>query len=124
MQSVRCTVKFLRDEQGNALLEGVGFAAVAFGLLLTLGMNALNLEREALVLQSIARNSMRYYSLHPDKDIEGVVASFQRESILASQSVQVTLSCSNQDCLNRGNLLWLELRTEELEAKAFGVIVE
>ena len=117
-------MKCLRDEQGNALLEGVGFAAVAFGLLLTLGMNALNLERESLALQSIARNSMRYYSLHPDEDIEGVVASFQREGILSSQSVQVTLSCSNQDCLTRGNLLWLELRTDESVAKAFGVIVE
>ena len=124
MQLARCTVKFLRDEQGNALLEGVGFAAVAFGLLLTLGMNALNLEREALALQSIARNSMRYYSMHPDKDIEGVVASFQRESILASQTIQIIFSCSNQDCITKGNLLWLELRTDELEAKAFGVIVE
>ena len=117
-------MKFLRDEQGNALLEGVGFAAVAFGLLLTLGLNAINLEREALALQSIARNSMRYYSLHPDKDIEGVVALFQRESFLTAQSVQVTLGCSNQDCLTRGSLLWLELRTDALAAKAFGVIVE
>lgn len=117
-------MKWVRDEQGNALLEGVGFAAVAFGLLLTLGMNALNLEREALSLQSIARNAMRYYSLHPTKEMDGVVALFQRDSILASQSIQVSLICSNQDCQKPGNLFWLELRTEELQVKAFGVVVE
>jgi len=117
-------VKLVRDEKGNALLEGVGFAAVAFGLLLTLGMNALNLEREALSLQSIARNAIRYYSLHPTKEIDGVVALFQRDSVLASQPIQVSLICSNQDCQKPGNLFWLELRTEELQAKAFGVVVE
>jgi hypothetical protein len=117
-------VKLVRDEQGNALLEGVGFAAVAFGLLLTLGMNALNLEREALSLQSIARNAIRYYALNPTKEIVGVVALFQSDSILASEAVQVNLTCSNQDCQKPGNLFWLELRTEELQAKAFGVIVE
>lgn len=117
-------MKWVRDEQGNALLEGVGFAAVAFGLLLTLGMNALTLEREALSLQSIARNAIRYYALHPKKEIVGVVALFQRDSILASEAIQVHLTCSNQDCQKPGNLFWLELRTEELQAKAFGVIVE
>ncbi len=124
MPQERCTVKSLRDERGNALLEGVGFAAVAFGLLLTLGMNALTLEREALALQSIARNVMRYYALHPGKEIADVVALFQRDGILASESIQVIFNCSNQDCVTTGNLYWLELRTEELKTKAFGVIVE
>ena len=117
-------MKWVRDEQGNALLEGVGFAAVAFGLLLTLGMNALTLERESLSLQSIARNAIRYYSIHPTTEIDGVVALFQRDSVLASEVIQVDLTCSNQDCQKPGNLFWLELRTEELQAKAFGVIVE
>ena len=117
-------MKWIRDDQGNALLEGVGFAAVAFGLLLTLVINALTLEREALSLQSIARNAIRYYSLHPTQEMDGVVAVFQRDSVLASQPIQVNLICSNQDCQKPGNFFWLELRTEELQAKAFGVIVE
>jgi len=117
-------VKLARDERGNALLEGVAFAAVAFGLLLTLGADALTLEREALTLQSIARNSIRYYTLHPTKEIQEVVALLQRDSILASQFIQVSLTCSNQDCVTPGNLIWLELRTEELKAKVFGVTVE
>ena len=117
-------MKLLRDERGNALLEGVGFAAVSFGLLLTLGADALTLEREALTLQSIARNSMRYYTLHPTKEIQEVVALLQSDSILASKSIQISLTCSNQDCVTPGNLIWLELRTEELKAKVFGVTVE
>ena len=115
-------MKRLSDESGNALLEGVGFAALAFGLLLSLGMNALSFEREELALQSIARNAMRSYLLHSSGDLSEAVLIFQQESILASQPIQVEITCSNNDCLTKGNLIWLNLSSEELFARAFGVV--
>jgi hypothetical protein len=117
-------VKLLSDESGNSLLEGVGFAAVAFGLLLSLGMNALSLEREELALSAIARNAMRSYLLHSSTDLHEAVAKFQQDSVLATQPLQISISCANQDCVTKGNLIWLYLSTDELSARAFGVISE
>ena len=117
-------MKRFSEERGNALLEGVGFAAVAFGLLLSLGMNALSLEREELALSAIARNAMRSYLLHSSTDLHEAVAKFQQDSVLATQPLQISISCTNQDCLTQGNLIWLYLSADELNAKAFGVIGE
>ena len=114
----------LSHDAGNALLEGVGFAAVAFGLLFSLGMYVLSLERDELALESIARNSMRAYLLDISSDLPAAVSRFQTESILSSQAIQIEISCTNDDCTSQGNLIWLKLTTDELSARAFGVIDE
>lgn len=117
-------MKRLSSDQGNALLEGVGFAAIAFGLLMTLGLNVLTLERDELTLMSIARNSMRAFLLQDSEDLESAVAMFQEQTTLANDALDVRVRCERQDCRTRGNLIWLEIHSDDLVASAFGVIGE
>lgn len=111
-----------REDRGSALIEVVAFTVVGFGLVLTLGLQLLERERQVLELQSIARNSMRGYLLKNPSEIYEEVSKNQAESKLwFEESISVSLNCNPVDCSKPNALIWLELSDGEISAKAFGV---
>lgn len=114
--------ELLQQDRGSALIEVVAFAAIGFGLVLTLGFQMLEQERKVLELQNLTRNAMRSYLLNPSADIFDEVFRLQTESrILAEESLDVSTSCFEEECSKPNTLIWLELQAGELSAKAFGV---
>ena len=114
--------KLIKQEQGNALIEVVAFAAIGFGLVLTLGFQMLEQERKVLELKSLSRNAMRSFLLSPSTDIFDEVFRLQSDSqLLAQESLSVSTSCLQAECSKRNTLIWLELQAGDLSAKAFGV---
>lgn len=112
----------LMQERGSVLIEVVAFAAVGFGLVLTLGFQLLEQERRVLELQSLTRNSMRAYLLSSSNDIFEQVNRFQSKSKLwAEERISVSLSCTPSNCFTPNTLIWLEISGDGLNAKAFGV---
>jgi hypothetical protein len=112
----------LRQERGSALIEVVAFAAIGFGLVLTLGFQMLEQERKALELKSLSRNAMRSYLIGPSADIFDEVFRLQSDSrLLAEESLSVATSCLQAECLKPNTLIWLELKAGNLSAKAFGI---
>jgi hypothetical protein len=115
--------KCLNDEQGSILLEVVSFAVLAFGLLLTLSLQLSDLERKQIGLEVIARNSMRYFLLNQDSDLEQAVRYFQQfDEGLVDEDLSLTVSCNPFDCESSGAILWLEISSGMNKAKAFGVV--
>jgi hypothetical protein len=115
--------KFVSQEKGSALIEVVAFAAIGFGLVLTLGFQMLEQERKVLELNSLARNAMRSYLLDSSADIFDEVFRLQSESrLLAMEGISVSTSCIEDQCSKPNTLIWLELQAENMSAKAFGVI--
>jgi len=115
--------KCLNDEQGSILLEAVSFAVLAFGLLLTLSFQLSDLERKQIGLEVIARNSMRYFLLNQDSDLEQAVRYFQQfDEGLVDEDLSLTVSCNPSDCESSGAILWLEISSGMNKAKAFGVV--
>jgi len=114
---------FLRNEEGNMLLEAVGFAALAFGLLLTFSLQVFDLERRQLGLEQIARNATRYFILNPDSDLGEAIYSFQAlDQQFNEDQLEVAVRCQPTDCQSSGTFVWLELSVGVNVAKAFGVI--
>ena len=114
--------KLIKQEQGNALIEVVAFAAIGFGLVLTLGFQMLEQERKVLELKSLSRNAMRSFLLSPSTDIFDQVFRLQSDSqLLAQESLSVSTSCLQAECSKPNTLIWLELQAGDLSAKAFGV---
>jgi hypothetical protein len=114
--------KLVKLEQGNALIEVVAFAAIGFGLVLTLGFQMLEQERKVLELKSLSRNAMRSFLLSPSTDIFDEVFRLQSDSqLLAQESLSVSTSCLQAECSKSNTLIWLELQAGDLSAKAFGV---
>ena len=114
--------KLIKQEQGNALIEVVAFAAIGFGLVLTLGFQMLEQERKVLELKSLSRNAMRSFLLSPSIDIFDEVFRLQSDSqLLAQESLSVSTSCLQAECSKPNTLIWLELQAGDLSAKAFGV---
>ena len=114
--------KLVKQEQGNALIEVVAFAAIGFGLVLTLGFQMLEQERKVLELKSLSRNAMRSFLLSPSIDIFDEVFRLQSDSqLLAQESLSVSTSCLQAECSKPNTLIWLELQAGDLSAKAFGV---
>lgn len=112
----------LRQERGSALIEVVAFAAIGFGLVLTLGFQMLEQERKVLELKSLSRNAMRSYLLSPSADIFEEVFRLQSDSrLLAEESLSVSTSCIQVECSKSNTLIWLEIQAGDLSAKAFGV---
>jgi hypothetical protein len=110
------------DDKGSALIEVVAFAFVGFGLVLTLGFQMLETERKVLELQGISRNAMRAHLLDSDSDIFEEVSRLQSESrLLAEENIAISVTCIPATCNNPGTLVWVELKAEDLDAKAFGV---
>jgi hypothetical protein len=113
----------LNDEQGSILLEAVTFAVLAFGLLLTISLQLSDLERKQIGLEVIARNSMRYFLLNQDSDLEQAVRYFQQfDDQLVDEDLSMTVSCNPSDCESSGAILWLEISSSMNKAKAFGVV--
>ena len=114
--------ELVKQEQGNALIEVVAFAAIGFGLVLTLGFQMLEQERKVLELKSLSRNAMRSFLLSPSTDIFDEVFRLQSDSqLLAQESLSVSTSCLQAECSKPNTLIWLELQAGDLSAKAFGV---
>lgn len=114
--------KLIKQEQGNALIEVVAFAAIGFGLVLTLGFQMLEQERKVLELKSLSRNAMRSFLLSPSADIFDEVFRLQTDSrLLAEENLSVSTSCLQAECVKPNTLIWLELKAGDLSAKAFGV---
>ena len=112
----------LRQELGSALIEVVAFAAIGFGLVLTLGFQMLEQERKVLELKSLSRNAMRSYLLSPSADIFDEVFRLKSDSrLLAEESLSVSTSCIQAECSKSNTLIWLEVQAGDLSAKAFGV---
>jgi hypothetical protein len=110
------------DDRGSSLIEVVAFAFVGFGLVLTLGFQMLETERKVLELQGISRNAMRAHLLDQDSDIFEEVSRLQSESrLLAEENITISITCIPATCKNPGTLVWVELKAEDLDAKAFGV---
>ena len=115
--------KCLNDEQGSILLEAVSFAVLAFGLLLTLCLQLSDLERKQIGLEVIARNSMRYFLLNQDSDLEQAVRYFQQfDEGLVDEDLSLTVFCNPSNCESSGAILWLEISSGMNKAKAFGVV--
>jgi hypothetical protein len=113
--------ELVKQEQGNALIEVVAFAAIGFGLVLTLGFQMLEQERKVLELKSLSRNAMRSFLLSPSTDIFDEVFRLQSDSqLLAQESLSVSTSCLQAECSKPNTLIWLELQAGDLSAKAFG----
>lgn len=114
--------RMTRQDQGSALIEVVAFAAIGFGLVLTLGFQLLEQERKVLELKSLSRNAMRSYLLSPSGDLFDEVSRLQSGSRqLADESLSVSTSCLLAECDKPNTLIWLELQVGNLSAKAFGV---
>ncbi len=112
----------IHDDKGSALIEVVAFATVGFGLVLTLGFQMLEQERKVLELQGISRNAMRAHLLDSESDIFDEVSRLQSSSrLVAEENISISVTCIPNSCNNPNTLLWLELRSEDLAAKAFGV---
>lgn len=111
------------SESGTVLLEAVSFAALAFGLLLTLSIGLFDAERRQLSLGGIARNAIRDYFLHPASDLEESVKSYLLlDPLWADNEVKMTIRCSPSDCEASGTLLWLEITSGSNTGRAFGVV--
>ena len=115
-------IRLIKQEQGNALIEVVAFAAIGFGLVLTLGFQMLEQERKVLELKSLSRNAMRSFLLSPSIDIFDEVFRLQSDSrLLSEESLFVSTSCLQAECSKPNTLIWLELQAGDLSAKAFGI---
>ncbi|MEI8231823.1 MAG: hypothetical protein WCG32_04595 [Actinomycetes bacterium] len=115
--------RVIDNDSGSILLEAVSFAAMAFGLLLTLGLNILDLERRQLGIEQVARNAIRYYLLSPNSDLSEAVFTFQSLDVqFDDDQVGVLIDCSPSDCDASGSLVWLELKAGANSSRAFGVV--
>lgn len=114
--------RLLSYETGSALIEVVAFAAVAFGLVLSLGLDLLQNERELLELQGISRNAMRAHLKDPTGDILQEIARYQSNTkLLSTQNLDVAMNCLPADCHQLGSLIFLELSLEDKKVQSFGV---
>jgi hypothetical protein len=114
--------KTLRLDRGSVLIEVVAFAAVGFGLVLSLGFSVLEQERKVLELHGLARNAMRSFLLHASNDMYEEVSRHQEDSRLwAEESIDVSWTCSPSNCSASNSLIWLRLSSGDLNANAFGV---
>lgn len=114
--------RLIRQDRGSALIEVVAFAAISFGVVLTLGFQMLEQERKVLELKSLSRNAMRAYLLSPPGDLFEEVTRLQSDSrLLVEESLSVSTSCLQRECDKPNTLIWLELQLGDMSAKAFGV---
>ncbi len=114
--------KRFSNEKGSVLIEVVAFAVVGFGLVLTLGLALMEQERKVLELQGIARNAMRAYLLQPSKSLFEHVSRFQdRSKLWAEEKIDISVRCVPNACHVAKTVIWLELKSTDLDAKSFGV---
>jgi hypothetical protein len=113
----------IKSEKGSALLEVVAFAALGFGLVLSLGLDLLQTERELLELQSISRNALRAYLKDSTGDVLQEIGKYQSNSkLLTTQNISVSVTCLPAECSKAGNLIFLQLSVEDKKVQSFGVV--
>jgi len=118
---VRLTVKRISNETGNALLEGVSFAALAFGLVLSSGLSLFQVESDQLALNLLARNVTRDYLLDPHVPLESVLQKWQViNPEFRHRQVELAVNCEG-DC-SQGSILQIELFSNGLVSSSFGVL--
>jgi hypothetical protein len=116
-------IRLLSDEDGNILLEAVAFTTLAFGLILTLGIDLFQLERRQIGLEQLARNSTRFFLLNPESDFSEAISTFQElDSQLQDDQLKFSIKCQPTDCDSSGTFVSLEITSGDNVAKAFGVI--
>jgi len=116
-------IRSLSDEDGIILLEAVAFTTLAFGLILSLGIDLVQLERRQIGLEQLARNAARFFLLNPDSDFSEAISTFQElDSQMQVDQITLALRCQPTDCEASGTFVSLEITSGDNVAKAFGVI--
>jgi len=116
-------IRSLSDEDGIILLEAVAFTTLAFGLILSLGIDLVQLERRQIGLEQLARNAARFFLLNPDSDFSEAISTFQElDSQMQDDQITLALRCQPTDCEASGTFVSLEITSGDNVAKAFGVI--
>lgn len=114
----------LADSEGNVLLETIAFVTVAFGLILTAGLNLVQIQQDSLALERIARNSLRQYLVFGDQSLSSIVqANLSISSISDLDNLALSVTCS-PDCLTYPHKIFLRLQIGQSSASAFGIIDE
>lgn len=114
----------LNSESGNAILETIGFVTVAFGLILTFGLQLFQLQSNAIELELVARNSLRDYLTHQSETLLETTRRHLGESRdFQDLDVAIDVVCS-PDCLTRPFHIQLSLFVGAIRASAFGVVGE
>jgi hypothetical protein len=113
----------LNAEKGSIVVEATGFAVLAFGLVLTLTIELFEMERTAIGLEALARNTIRHSLISSDFDFNAIVADFKNlDPLLRNEDISISSTCSLSTCSRAGELVWLELSIDSAKAKVFGVI--
>lgn len=114
-------MKRISNETGNALLEGVSFAALSFGLVLSSGLGLFQVESDQLALNLLARNVTRDYLLDPQVSLESVLQRWQViNPEFRHRQVALAVNCEG-DC-SKGSILQIELSSNGLVSSSFGVL--
>jgi len=113
--------RFLLKEQGSALIEAVTFVTAAFLLLLGSALGLFEVQRQVLVLETLARNVLRSVQLDPELDLQdALIIQAEAESISLSEIVLSTTCLSK--CDQAEKVLEITLESAGVRAKAFGVV--
>lgn len=113
-------MNLISDERGNALLEGVSFAALGFGLVLSLGLHLYQVQEDQLELQGLARNLTRVIALHPEVNANDELNNLKFLSkSWRDKEINLEVFCE-EPCVS-GSVLHLRLSGSGLTAISFGI---
>ena len=116
----RSSVK-IRSERGNVLVEVVAFVALAFGLVLDAGLELFKLEKQQLQLSVVSRNSLREYMSNSSDSLAEIIWRWQsRSTEFSAERMEFNLVCLS-DCDQKGSIVSLQLRSENLAVDAFAI---
>lgn len=114
-------MKKISDETGNALLEGIVFAAFSFGLVLSSGLTLFQVEADQLALNGLARNVSRDYLMNSSVPINEVLQKWQSVcSNWKDRELELKVICGGE--CTTGAILHIELSSAGLTASSFGVV--
>ena len=115
---------FLAKDEGNVLLESVGFVAVAFGVVFLAGIQLFEAQADAMALTQLARNSLRYHLVSGNQDLTDAVHQLMLgQSRWSDKTVDISISCI-PDCISTPRDIRLRLVSGQSEALAFGIVNE
>lgn len=114
----------LNSDDGNVLIEAVGFTLVSAGLLLVGGLQIFEAQQTVMELSSLARNTMRSVAIDPDLDWNAALEFQQRQlPFFADKEVDFQVRCLDR-CLAATKVLELKLMLDGYTADAYGAIGE
>jgi hypothetical protein len=121
MHSVKINDR-IRADSGSIVLEATSFVTMAFSLLLVLSLQLFDVERKQIMLEEVARNSLRAYFLGSSKDLAADIEFYKNLSnSFEGEDLAITTRCVPANCETTGSLVWLELASGNNYARAFGV---